>query len=173
MDVKIYTTPTCGYCHQAKGFLSELGVNYTEHDVSRDRAAAEEMVRLTGQMGVPVIVVDGQIVIGFDRARLEQLIARGSSHQHPRFGLKVADASRMARQPGEPPVFGALVGSVAPSSPGERAGIRAGDVITEINRKRVNNAAELEHVVGTLTSGSRVPVTFYRGEKAIRSEIVI
>ena len=173
MDVKIYTTPTCGYCHQAKKFLDELGVNYTEDDVSRDRAAAEEMAQLTGQMGVPVIVVDGQVLIGFNRARLEQLLARGDSHQHPRFGLKVADASRMARKPGEPPVFGALVGSVVPSAPGERAGIKAGDIITEINRKRVNNTAELEHVVGTLASGNRVPVTFYRGEQAIKSEIVI
>jgi len=173
MDVKIYTTPTCGYCHQAKKFLTELGVSYAEHDVSRDRAAAEEMVRLTGQMGVPVIVVDGQTVIGFDRTRLEQLLTGGSSHKHPSLGLKVADASRKARKLGEPPVFGALVGSVAPSSPGERAGIKVGDIITEINRKRVNNAAELEHIVGTLTSGSHVPVTFYRNEQAIKSEIVI
>ena len=173
MEVKIYTTPTCGYCHQAKKFLSELGVNYTEHDVSRDRAVAEEMVRLTGQMGVPVIVVDGQKVIGFDRTRLEQLLNGGSSHKHPGLGLKVADASRKARKLGEPPVFGALVGSVTPSSPGERAGIKAGDVITEINRKRVNNSAELEQVAGSLTSGSRVPVTFYRNEQAIKSEIVI
>jgi glutaredoxin 3 len=173
MDVKIYTTPTCGYCHQAKAFINQLGVEYTEHDVSRDRAAAEEMVRLTGQMGVPVIVVDGQVVIGFDRARLQQLLNGGGSHKHPRFGLRVTDASRAERKPGEPPVFGALVGSVAPSSPGERAGIRAGDVITEINRKRINNAAELENIVGTLTSGSRVSVTFYRNEQAMRSEIVV
>lgn len=173
MDVKIYTTPTCGYCHQAKRFLSELGVKYTEYDVSRDQAAAEEMVSLTGQMGVPVIVIDGQAIIGFDRVRLEQLLARGSLHQKVRFGLKVADASRMARKPGEPPVFGALVGSVAKSSPGERAGIRSGDIITEINRNRINNAADLEHVVSSLTSGSRVSVTFYRGEQAIKSEIMI
>ena len=75
MDVKIYTTPTCGYCHQAKKFLADLGVSFTEHDVSRYRAAAEEMVRLTGQMGVPVIAVDGEVVIGFDRASLEKLLA--------------------------------------------------------------------------------------------------
>jgi glutaredoxin 3 len=172
VDVKIYTTPTCGYCQQAKKFLTELGVNYTEHDVSRDRAAAEEMVRLTGQMGVPVIVVDGQAVVGFNRTRLQQLLS-GGNNRHPHLGLKVADASRKARKLGEPPVFGALVGSVAPSSPGERAGIKTGDIITEINRKRVNNVAELEHIVGTLNSGSRVPLTFYRGEQATKSEIVI
>jgi len=89
-------------------------------DVSRDRAAAEEMVRLTGQMGVPVIVVDSQVVIGFDRARLQQLLARGGGHKQVHFGLKVADASRVAQKFGVVPVFGALVGAVAPSSPGEK-----------------------------------------------------
>ena len=173
MDIKIYTTPTCGYCHQAKRFLSELGVNYAEFDISRDRAAAEEVVKLTGQMGVPVIVVDGQVIIGFDRARLEQLLAGGNSQRHPRLGLKVADASRMARKSGEPPVFGVIVGSVAPSSPGERAGIRVGDIITMINRKRINNTAEMEHVVGVLAPGNHVSVTFYRREQAVKSEIVL
>ena len=51
MNVKIYTTPTCGYCHQAKVFLGDMGVVYTEHDVSRDRAAAGEMVRLPHYRG--------------------------------------------------------------------------------------------------------------------------
>ncbi len=74
MKVKIYTIPTCDYCHQAKEFLSERGVKFTEYDVSSNRPAADEMVDLTGQTGVPVIVVDGQVVIGFDRARLEQLL---------------------------------------------------------------------------------------------------
>lgn len=76
INIRIYTTPTCGYCHQAKRFLSERGVKFTEYDVSRDRAAADEMVRMTGQMGVPVIVVDGQVVVGFDRTRLEHLLAK-------------------------------------------------------------------------------------------------
>lgn len=173
MDVKIYTTPTCGYCHQAKKFLADLGVSFTEHDVSRDRASAEEMVRLTGQMGVPVIVVDGEAVIGFDRARLQALLARGNSRKPPRLGLRVTNAGNVVRKPGEPPVFGALVGSVAPSSVSERARIKAGDIITSINNRRINSAAELEQVVGTLTSGNHVPVTFYRNEQAIKSEIVI
>jgi glutaredoxin 3 len=173
MDVKIYTTPTCGYCHQAKDFLSQLGVSYIEHDVSRDRAAAEEMVRLTGQMGVPVIVVNGEAVIGFNRARLQELVSRGGNGNRPRLGLKVADASRMSRKSGEPPVFGAAVGSVELSSPGERAGIKAGDIITYINQTRINNTADLERVVSTLTSGSRVPVVFHRGEQVNRAELVI
>jgi glutaredoxin-like YruB-family protein len=173
MDVKIYTTPTCGYCHQAKSFLGELGVQFTEYDVSRDRAAAEEMVALTGQMGVPVIVVDGQAIIGFDRSRLQQLLAVARNRQRPRLGLKVADAGNISRNPGEPPVFGALVGSVAPSSSGYKAGIKTGDIITSINQKRINNVTELEQTLKSFTPGSRVPVTYYRGDKAIKSELVI
>ena len=148
-------------------------MKFNEHDVSRDRAAAEEMVALTGQMGVPVIVVDGQAIIGFDRSRLQQLLAAGSNRQRPRLGLKITDAGTISRKPGEPPVFGALVGSVAPSSSGDKAGIKTGDIITSINKKRINNVDELEQVLKSLPSGGRVPVTFYRGEEAIKSVITL
>jgi S1-C subfamily serine protease len=148
-------------------------VKYTEYDVSRDRAAAEEMVGLTGQMGVPVIVIDGQAVIGFNRPRIQQLLAAGNNHQHPHLGLKVTDASSVARKPGEPPVFGALVGSVAPSSAGEKAGIRARDIITAVNQQRINNVAELEQVIKSLSSGSCIPLTYYRDDKAIKAEIIL
>ena len=60
MNVTVYTTPTCGYCRQVKEFLSRRGLKFTEYDVSRDRAAADEMIRKSGQMGVPVIIVDDQ-----------------------------------------------------------------------------------------------------------------
>ena len=154
-------------------FLAELGVDYTEFDVSRDRAAAEEMVRLTGQMGVPVIVVDGEVVVGFDRARLQQLLAGGSDRRHPRFGLKVADASRVAQKFGVAPVFGALVGAVSPASPGEKAGLQAGDIITEVNLRRINNADDLEQALASLNAGSRVTIIFLRGGETRKSEIVI
>ena len=173
MDVTIYTSPTCGYCHQAKRYLADRGVAFAERDVSVDRAAAEEIVRLTGQMGVPVIVVDGQPVIGFDRARLDQLLARGGNGNRARFGLKVADASRVAQKVGAVPVFGALVGGVAPSSPGARAGIRKGDIITEINMRPVRNADDLEKALANLGPGSRVSLLFMRGDKDMRSEVVV
>lgn len=128
---------------------------------------------LTGQMGVPVIVVDGQAVIGFDRARLQQLLAAGGNGKRPRLGLKVTDAGTVTRKPGEPPLFGALVGSVAPSSAGEKAGIRTGDIITSINQKRINNVAELEQTIKSFPPGSRIPVTYYRGDKAIKVEIIL
>jgi glutaredoxin len=56
MRVDIYTTPTCGYCHQTKQFFNERGIRYFEYDVSRNHDAAERMMNLTGQTGVPVIV---------------------------------------------------------------------------------------------------------------------
>lgn len=73
-QVTVYTTPTCGYCHQAKRFLAEHGVDFREVDVSIDEAAAIELVRRTGQYGVPVIDVGGALVVGFNRSRLEQLL---------------------------------------------------------------------------------------------------
>ncbi len=173
MNVRIYSSPTCGYCQQAKRFLSERGANFTEYDVSVDRAAAEEVVRLTGQMGVPVIVVDGEVVVGFDRARLEQLLAKEGDGQRPRFGLKIADASRVAQKVGAVPVFGALVGAVAPASLGEKAGLRSGDIITEINMRPIHNADDLEQALANLSPGGNMAIVFLRGEKTIRAEIVI
>jgi S1-C subfamily serine protease len=130
------------------------------------------MVRLTGHMGVPVIVIDGQAVVGFDRPRLEQLLAGGGG-QRPRFGLRMADAGRMAQKTGGVPVFGALIGSVAPSSLGERAGLWNGDIITELNLKPIRNADDLEQALAGLSHGSRVTIVFLRGREKLRSEIVI
>ena len=73
MDIVVYTTPTCPYCHQVKEYLARQGLRFREVDVSQDAAGAAEMVRLTGQQGVPVTVIDGQVVIGFDRPRLEAI----------------------------------------------------------------------------------------------------
>jgi glutaredoxin-like YruB-family protein len=173
MNVKLYSTPTCGYCHQAKRYLAERGVEFTEHDISVDRAAAEEMIKLTGQVGVPVITVDGEVVIGFDRARLEQLLAKGGNGKRPRLGLKVADASKVAQKVGAVPVFGALVGAVNPSSLGAKAGIQHGDIITEINMRPIRNADDLEQSMANLTAGGRATIVFLRGEQTMRAEIVI
>ena len=173
MEVKIYTTPTCGYCRMAKKYLTERGIKFIEHDVSKDQAAADEMVSLSGQMAVPVIVVDGKVVLGFDRPKLEQLLAGGGESGRPRFGLKVADASKVARKLGGLPVFGALVGSVAPSSAGERAGIKEGDIITEINMRPIRGVDDLEKALANLRAGGRVSIVILRGEKTLRFEVVV
>jgi len=70
--VVIYTTPTCHFCHMAKEFFKEKGVEYTEYDVASDAGKRQEMVQMTGQLGVPVIVIDGTASVGFDRTRLAE-----------------------------------------------------------------------------------------------------
>ena len=178
MDIKIYTTPTCGYCHQAKRYLDERGVHYTEYDVSRDRRAAEEMVSQTGQMGVPVIVVDGEVIVGFNRQRLEQLLAAGKGNGNGKgkpisFGISVADAARVAQRYGATPVMGALVGKVKPMYPGDRAGLKPGDIITELNMRTIRNAADLERSTASLHTGSRVTIGYLRGDKTLQSEVAL
>lgn len=70
--VIIYTAVWCGFCHMAKRYMDELGIKYIEKDVERDPQAAREAIQKSGQMGVPVIDVDGTIILGFDRPRLDQ-----------------------------------------------------------------------------------------------------
>ena len=72
--VTIYSTPTCGYCKMAKEFFAEKGIEYTEYDVSTDEARRDEMVEKTGQMGVPVIDIEGQVVVGFDKDKLSGML---------------------------------------------------------------------------------------------------
>ena len=73
-NVIIYSTPTCIYCRLAKEWFKEKGVEYTEYDLSVDAEKRDEVIKKTGQMGVPVIEIDGEIAIGFDRKRIEQLL---------------------------------------------------------------------------------------------------
>ncbi|MEK7149145.1 MAG: glutaredoxin family protein [Patescibacteria group bacterium] len=72
--VTIYTTPTCVYCKMTKAFFKENNVQYEEKDVSADRSAADEMIQKSGQMGVPVIDIDGQFLVGFDKEGLSRLL---------------------------------------------------------------------------------------------------
>ena len=75
-NIIVYSTPTWPFCRRAKQYLQEKGVKFTDIDVARDKEKAREMVKLSGQMGVPVILVDGQLVIGFDQHKLEELLAK-------------------------------------------------------------------------------------------------
>lgn len=73
-NVTIYSTPTCHFCHAAKDFFQENDIKYTEHDVSSDLDKRTEMMDMTGQMGVPVIRIDDDIVIGFDEDKIKSLL---------------------------------------------------------------------------------------------------
>ena len=71
MKVEIYSTPTCPYCHKAKEYFKANKIEYTDYNVAEDQAKAKEMMDKSGQMGVPVIVVDDQVIVGFDKPKLE------------------------------------------------------------------------------------------------------
>lgn len=72
--VKIYTTPTCAYCNMTKAFFKENNVQYEEKNVASDATARDEMIAKSNQMGVPVIDIDGQILVGFDKEGLSRLL---------------------------------------------------------------------------------------------------
>lgn len=74
MTVKVYSTPTCPFCTMAKRYLASKNVAYEDVDVSVDREAAIEMIRKSGQRGVPVLDINGNIIVGFDRERIDRLI---------------------------------------------------------------------------------------------------
>ena len=73
--VVIYTTPTCPYCHRVKEYLSRKGIPYTDINVAQDREKAKEMIQKSGQMGVPVITIDNEIIVGFNQALLDKLLS--------------------------------------------------------------------------------------------------
>lgn len=72
--VVVYTSPTCSWCRTAKKYLADHGVKYREVDVTRDPAAARDIVERTGQMGVPVILIGNRPVVGFDKNQIDKLL---------------------------------------------------------------------------------------------------
>jgi len=73
-NVTIFTTPTCHFCHAAKAFFEENSIEYTEHDVMSDETKRSEMIEMTGQMGVPVIKIGDEIIVGFDEGKVKELL---------------------------------------------------------------------------------------------------
>jgi S1-C subfamily serine protease len=141
---------------RAKEFLRKESVPYTERDVSVDQQAAQEMVRRTRQMGVPVIADDQEAIVGFDLPRLQRMAVR-----HRRgggLGLRVTDS-----QDGP----GAYVGSVREGSPGERAGVQAGDIVVELSGRPVASVADLEQVAARRVRGQPTSLTIQRGPERI------
>lgn len=74
-QVTIYSTPTCHFCHMAKDFFAAHGVKFTDHNVATDLQKRQEMVQKSGQMGVPVITVGNDLIVGFDEEKLRELLA--------------------------------------------------------------------------------------------------
>jgi glutaredoxin 3 len=152
-----------------KEFLSQRGVKWTEKFVDSDRTAAIEMVRRSGQTGVPVTVIGDEVVVGFDRMRLERILAAmprlGGTEAKPKrkpLGAKVADAGRYAL-PGGTAAQGAYVGGVTLGSPAEVAGLRAGDVITAVAGKPVASVDDLARALDAVSPGGTTTLTVARG----------
>ncbi|MCD6226523.1 MAG: glutaredoxin family protein [Candidatus Aenigmarchaeota archaeon] len=72
--VKVYSTPACPFCTMVKRFLKEHGIEFEDINVQEDFEAAQEMIRISGQTGVPVIEIDGEVIIGFDEPRLKKVL---------------------------------------------------------------------------------------------------
>jgi S1-C subfamily serine protease len=152
----------------AKEFLSRNRIPYTEHNVAYDSNAVAEMVRLSGQRGVPVIVVDQEVIVGFDRPRLEQLLAGQKPGMS--LGLRVTDATKVAKKKGLSTSVGAYVDRVNPGSLAEKAGVQPSDVITEINGWPVANVEDLKAASASLGPGKRATLTVLRQGKGLRLE---
>lgn len=73
-QVTIYSTPTCTYCKHTKDFFKEHGITYTEYDVAADATRRAEMIEKSGQLGVPVTVIDNDVIIGFDQESMSELL---------------------------------------------------------------------------------------------------
>ena len=73
-NVVVYSTPTCPYCIRAKQFLAENKIAFENYDVAADQEKADEMVKKSGQMGVPVIDIDGEMIVGFDKERIRSIL---------------------------------------------------------------------------------------------------
>jgi glutaredoxin-like YruB-family protein len=167
MSVTVYTTPTCGFCHQVKTYLRQRGVPFAEHDVSQDPQAAAEMVRLSGQRGVPVVVMDGQVVVGFNRPRIDQLLAQRASYP-PKLGAAIADAGRIAAKKGLQLPDGAYVGRVKPGSVADASGLRLGDVIVQLDGQAVRSDHDLERILANVRRGQAVDLLARRDGQTMR-----
>jgi glutaredoxin 3 len=138
----------------AKEFLGQRGVAVQEKDVSRDPAAAAELARL-GQRGVPVIVADGEVIVGFDRPRLDALARRRA---RPALGLRIKDAPARGRP-------GVYIGGIRTGSPAERAGLQTGDIITAIDGQPLRSAADLERWLAEHGGVDQVTLTVARSNE--------
>ena len=74
MITKVYSTPTCVYCKTLKGYLKNHNVEFEDIDVSKDEKQLQKMIKDSGQMGVPVVDIDGEVITGFDKAKIDSLL---------------------------------------------------------------------------------------------------
>jgi glutaredoxin-like YruB-family protein len=159
-SVTVYSTPTCPWCDRAKAYLAQHGVPFKDVDVSKDYNAAMEMVRLSGQQGVPVTVADGEVILGFDQARLAKIAAKYAGPKRPPLGILAKHPELAEKVPAG--TKGVYVGKIRPQTVAERAGLQPGDILTSFAGKRVRSMAQLDQMVDTLKAGDQATAKFLR-----------
>jgi serine protease Do len=130
-----------------------------------------EMIRVSGQQGVPVTVANGDVILGFDQAKFTKLAERFAGPKRPPLGILAADAEEyLAKHPEKAEMVpagtkGIYVGKVRPNTVAARADIRPGDIITSFAGKRVRNMGALDQMVETLKAGDKATMKFLRDGK--------
>ena len=132
--------------------------------MSRDQRAAQDMVRLSGQSGVPVTVAGSDVIVGFDQRRLEQVASRvgAAAADRPRLGMQIRDAGG----------GGAEVGPVRAGSPAERAGLQPGDVIVQVAQQPIASASNVEGLVARLGASATIDIVVIRGSSRLGLRIL-
>jgi glutaredoxin len=153
-----------------KQYLAQKGVSFEERDVNANPTYAQELVTASGQMGVPVTVIDGEFIIGFDKPKLEQLINQKREGQRPSFGAAIADAAKITVKQGGEMRMGAYIGNIRSGSLANRMGLMKGDIITSLNLSSINNAEDMTQVLATLSRGDHVAISFLRGMQPLATE---
>jgi S1-C subfamily serine protease len=151
-----------------KEFLSQKGVSYQDFDVSRNSSAAQDMINRTGQSGVPVTLINRQVIVGFDKPRLEQLLSQQTRRLS--FGAAIADAEKITVQKGMTIAKGAYIGLIRPDSLAERLELAPGDIVIEINKQQIRNAGDMESILHSLNIGNPVSIVFLRNNRRLTVE---
>lgn len=168
--VTVYYTDTCPWCDRAKSYLKSNNVPFIEKNVAQDYDAAMEMVKRSGQQGVPVITTGDEVILGFDQGRLARLVEKYAAPKRPPLGLMAADAESFLRKRPElaanypEDVKGIYVGETRPNSVAAKAGLKSGDIIVAAANKRVQNLTALDKLIDTLKPGDSMGIRFYRGK---------
>jgi S1-C subfamily serine protease len=131
-----------------------------------------EMIRRSGQQGVPVVATEDEVILGFDQLRLARLAEKYGAKKRPPLGLLAADLQEyLAKHPDKAAAIpegtkGVFVGIIRPDSVADHAGIRPGDVIVGLAGKRVSSMTQLDQMIGTLKAGDKVTARFLRNGEA-------
>ena len=162
VPITLYVTPISPACHQVRDFLKQRNLQYTTFDVSSDPLALREMVRISGQHDVPVIVIGEQVIVGFDHANLNQLLPL-AKRARVQLGVSIATVRASNDRP-----EGVYVGDVGAGSLAERAGVRKGDIIVEMAGHPIKTASDVHKITAEILSGEAISFAVWRSGRIIR-----